>query len=107
MIFMSVLFWGQTSDIASHLVQCPKFDIRRFWNFGSKFRKLESPIFSDLEWPECTRIFGFWGQTSDIGLRLVSCPKFDIHRFWDFGSKVRKFHGNARGSPKMSKIRYS
>ena len=60
-----------------------------------------------LEWPVYTRIFVFWDQTSDIGMRVVSCPKFNIHRFWDFGSKVRKLHGNARVSLKMPKIQFS
>ena len=49
----------------------------------------------------CLWVFCFWGQTSDIGSRLVGCTKFDIHSLRNFRSKLRKLDGNGRVSPNV------
>ena len=65
---------------------------------------VQLPIILDLEWPEYTRIFGLYGQTSDIGLRLVSCPKFNIHGFGTLDRRSENCMGMLGFLPKCPKF---
>ena len=101
-------------NFLSLLVERQKIDIHSLWDFGLKFRKFNAnarvcsnvqlPIFPDLEWTEHTQMFDHCGQTSDIVMRLVMCPKFDIQSFETLARKFVNCMGILGLLPKSPKF---